>query len=117
MCNSPKCPRANARTCSTDSSTSFKRRRGFSRNSVPAAGENEVVIQVQSASLNPFDWKVRAGHMKDFFPRTFRATLEWDVSGTVEEACAAVTRFKRGDEVYTRLEAGGGYAECAVGGE
>ena len=83
----------------------------------PAPGANEVLIKVQAASVNPFDWKVRAGHMKDFFPLTFPATLGWDVSGTVEEAGAAVTRFKRGDEVYTRLEAGGGYAEYAVADE
>jgi NADPH:quinone reductase-like Zn-dependent oxidoreductase len=83
----------------------------------PAPGPNEVLIKVQAASVNPFDWKVRAGYMKEFFPLTFPATLGWDVSGTVEEAGADVTRFKRGDEVYTRLEAGGGYAEYAVAGE
>jgi NADPH:quinone reductase-like Zn-dependent oxidoreductase len=83
----------------------------------PTPGPNELLIKVEAASVNPFDWKVRAGYMKDFFPLTFPATLGWDVSGTVEEVGAAVTRFKRGDEVYTRLEAGGGYAEYAVADE
>jgi NADPH:quinone reductase-like Zn-dependent oxidoreductase len=83
----------------------------------PAPGANEVLIKVQAASVNPFDWKVRAGYMKDFLPLTFPATLGWDVSGTVEEVGPNVTRFKRGDEVYTRLEAGGGYAEYAVANE
>ena len=83
----------------------------------PTPGPNELLIKVEAASVNPFDWKVRAGYMKQFFPLTFPATLGWDVSGTVEEVGAAVTRFKRGDEVYTRLEAGGGYAEYAVAEE
>lgn len=83
----------------------------------PTPGRNELLIKVEAASVNPFDWKVRAGYMKDFFPLTFPATLGWDVSGTVEEVGPAVTRFKRGDEVYTRLEAGGGYAEYALADE
>ena len=83
----------------------------------PTPGPNELLIKVEAASVNPFDWKVRAGYMKHFLPLTFPATLGWDVSGTVEEVGAAVTRFKRGDEVYTRLEAGGGYAEYAVAEE
>ena len=83
----------------------------------PTPGPDELLIKVHAASVNPFDWKVRAGYMKEFFPLTFPATLGWDVSGTVEEVGADVTRFKRGDEVYTRLEAGGGYAEYAVARE
>lgn len=82
----------------------------------PTPGPNEVLINVQAASVNPVDWKLRAGYMKDVFPLTFPATLGWDVSGTVEEAGADVTRFKRGDEVYALLE-GGAYAEYAAARE
>ena len=82
----------------------------------PKPGPNEVLIKVQAAAVNPIDWKLRAGYMKDFFPLTFPSTLGWDVSGTVEEAGADVTRFKRGDEVYALLE-GGGYAEYAAAKE
>jgi NADPH:quinone reductase-like Zn-dependent oxidoreductase len=82
----------------------------------PTPGANEVLIKVKAASVNPIDWKVRAGHMKDIFPLTFPATLGLDVSGTVEEVGPGAARFKRGDEVYVSLEvgAGGGYAEYAV---
>ena len=82
----------------------------------PTPGPDEVLIKVQAAAVNPIDWKLRAGHMKDIFPVTFPSTLGWDISGTVEEAGADVTRFKRGDEVYALLE-GGGYAEYATANE
>ena len=82
----------------------------------PTPGPNEVLIKVQAASVNPIDWKLRAGYVKDVFPLTFPSTLGWDVSGTVEEAGATVTQFKRGDEVYALLE-GGGYAEYATAKE
>src|SRR6476659_8171362 len=32
----------------------------------PALGANEVLIKVHAASVNPFDWKARAGYMKEF---------------------------------------------------
>jgi NADPH:quinone reductase-like Zn-dependent oxidoreductase len=82
----------------------------------PTPGPNEVLIKVQAASVNPADWKLRAGYMKQPLPLTFPSTLGWDVSGTVEEAGADATQFKRGDEVYALLE-GGGYAEYAVARE
>jgi len=85
----------------------------------PAPGANEVLIKVKAASVNPFDWKVRAGYMKDILPLTFPATLGFDVSGTVEEVGPGAARFKRGDEVYVSLGvgAGGGYAEYVVAKE
>src|SRR5882672_3745318 len=83
----------------------------------PTPGPGELLIKVQAASVNPFDWKVRAGYMKDFVPLNFPATLGWDVSGIVEAVGSAVRRFKHGDEVYARLEAGGGYAEYVVAKE
>src|SRR6266550_2451372 len=64
----------------------------------PAPGANEVLIKVHAASVNPFDWKARAGYVKEFFPLTFPATLGSDVSGTVEEVGPGGARFKRGDK-------------------
>src|SRR5258707_115997 len=84
----------------------------------PTPGANEVLIKVRAASVNPLDWKLRAGHMKDFLPLTLPATLGADVSGTVEEVGPGAARFKRGDEVYASLGLeGGGYAEYAVARE
>ncbi len=84
----------------------------------PAPGANEVLIKVHAASVNPVDWKMRAGYMKDFLPLALPATLGSDVSGTVEEVGPGAARFKRGDEVYASLGLeGGGYAEYAVAKE
>src|SRR5258706_12936828 len=46
----------------------------------PAPGANEVLIKVHAASVNPVDWKMRAGYMKDFLPLSLPATLGSDVS-------------------------------------
>ena len=80
----------------------------------PQAGE--VLVRVHAAGVNPIDWKVRQGHMKDFWPHKFPLILGWDVSGTVEEVGPGVSRFKIGDEVYSVLDVSrdGAYAEYVV---
>ena len=50
----------------------------------PAPGFAEVLIRVHAAGVNPVDWKIRAGYMKDFHPYTFPLILGWDLSGVVE---------------------------------
>jgi NADPH:quinone reductase-like Zn-dependent oxidoreductase len=83
----------------------------------PHAGE--VLIRVHAAGVNPIDWKIREGHMKDFWPHKFPLILGWDVSGTVEAVGpgpAAAGRFKKGDEVYSvpDVSRDGAYAEYIV---
>src|SRR4029079_8039388 len=62
----------------------------------PQAGE--VLVRVQAAGVNPIDWKVREGEMKDFWPHEFPLILGWDLSGVVEKLGTGVSRFKIGDE-------------------
>src|SRR6266478_2639711 len=84
----------------------------------PTPGPDEVLIKVHAAAVNPVDWKMRAGYMKDFLPLSLPATLGSDISGTVEGVGPGAARFKRGDEVYASLGLeGGGYAEYAVAKE
>jgi NADPH:quinone reductase-like Zn-dependent oxidoreductase len=64
----------------------------------PQAGE--VLIGVHAAGVNPIDWKVREGHMKDFWPHKFPLVLGWDSSGVVKGLGEGVSRFRIGDEVY-----------------
>src|SRR6476660_5774388 len=65
----------------------------------PQAGE--VLVRVHAAGVNPIDWNVREGHMKDLWPHKFPLILGWDLSGVVEEFGTGVSRFKIGDEVYS----------------
>lgn len=80
---------------------------------IPAIAEDEVLIQVHAAAVNPVDWKIREGHLQNFLPYELPLILGWDVSGVIEAVGANVTRFKPGDEVYSRpaLERNGAYAE------
>lgn len=67
----------------------------------PAAGE--VLVRVRAAGVNPFDWKVADGVLKDSMEHTFPLILGFDVAGTVERAGAGVEAFGAGDEVYGLL--------------
>ena len=64
---------------------------------VPNAGE--VLVKVKGTSLNPVDWKIRAGYLKDAMPLQLPAILGADVAGEVVALGAGVTRFKLGDKV------------------
>jgi NADPH:quinone reductase-like Zn-dependent oxidoreductase len=80
----------------------------------PAPGPKEVLVRVHAASINPVDWKIRAGYMKEYLPLAFPAILGLDISGVVESVGAEVRTFKAGDAVYAMCDGskgGGGYAE------
>ena len=64
----------------------------------PAAGE--VLVKVHAASVNPIDWKIRAGHLRGFRDYPLPFIPGWDVSGVIESVGVGVTRLKPGDEVY-----------------
>ena len=83
---------------------------------VPSAKPNEVLIRVVAASVNPVDWKIREGYLKEMIAYEMPLTLGWDVSGVVESVGADVTRFKVGDAVYSRpdIKRNGSYAEYVV---
>ncbi|HVQ57514.1 MAG TPA: NADP-dependent oxidoreductase [Solirubrobacterales bacterium] len=59
----------------------------------------EVQVRVHAAGVNPVDFKTRQGGRSKFLgDPPFR--VGWDVSGTVTELGAGVTRFRVGDEVF-----------------
>jgi NADPH:quinone reductase-like Zn-dependent oxidoreductase len=76
----------------------------------PKAGE--VLIKVHYAGVNPVDWKLRAGYLKDYMPIQLPYTPGIDVSGTIEELGPGVTGVKKGEAVFGLVQ--GGYAEYAI---
>jgi NADPH:quinone reductase-like Zn-dependent oxidoreductase len=80
---------------------------------IPTPTENEILIKVKSASVNPVDWKIREGYLQPLLNHTLPLTLGWDVSGEVAAIGENVTNFKIGDAVYSRpnIAKNGSYAE------
>lgn len=66
----------------------------------PSASSGQVLIEVYAASLNPFDYKLRLGYMKEMIPLKFPVIIGGDFSGVVMEIGEGVLDFKVGDEVY-----------------
>lgn len=79
----------------------------------PLLGDNDVLIEVYAAGVNPVDWKIREGLLQDVISYDFPLVLGWDVAGVVAAIGKNVTVFKVGDEVYSRpdIERNGTYAE------
>ena len=78
----------------------------------PQAGKGEVLVRVAAAGLNPIDWKIRSGAMKEFMPVQFPTVLGYDFAGVVRELGEGVTGFAVGDRVFGRTSAC--YAELCV---
>jgi NADPH:quinone reductase-like Zn-dependent oxidoreductase len=82
----------------------------------PVAGRGEVLVKVAAASVNPIDYKRRAGLTKDFYPLQFPGLIGVDMSGTVVEVGPGVEAFTAGDHVFAMAD--NTYAElCVVKGD
>eukprot|EP00271_Cylindrocystis_brebissonii_P006145 TRINITY_DN1874_c0_g3_i1.p1 TRINITY_DN1874_c0_g3~~TRINITY_DN1874_c0_g3_i1.p1 ORF type:complete len:424 (+),score=59.79 TRINITY_DN1874_c0_g3_i1:115-1386(+) len=66
---------------------------------VPAIKENQVLVKVAAAALNPVDFKRRYGNFKAS-DSPFPTTPGYDVAGVVVKAGSQVASLKVGDEVY-----------------
>lgn len=67
---------------------------------LPELAPDQVLIDVQAASVNAFDWKAAEGRFKDSFEYQFPVTIGRDYAGVVAAAGSAVTRVRPGDEVF-----------------
>lgn len=66
----------------------------------PAPKEHQVLVEVFAASINPIDYKIRAGYLKDAVPLKFPVTLGGDFAGKVIEVSEDVSEFVVEDEVF-----------------
>lgn len=66
----------------------------------PVPSDSQVLVKIHAASLNPVDWKIREGYLKDMAPVQFPLTLGGDFAGEIIEVGSEVGEFKTGDEVF-----------------
>ncbi len=83
----------------------------------PGPGPGEVLVKVFASSVNPVDWKLRAGGMRLIFPAKFPKIGGFDVSGVVAHTGPGVSTCRVGDTVYGLLDAfrrNGAHAEYVI---
>ncbi|MGI8624811.1 MAG: alcohol dehydrogenase catalytic domain-containing protein, partial [Solirubrobacteraceae bacterium] len=79
----------------------------------PHAGPGQVRVRVRAVAVNPIDWKIRSGAMRDFMPVELPRIPGSDVAGVVDEVGEGVSGVAVGDEVFGAA-VGAGAAEYAV---
>jgi NADPH:quinone reductase-like Zn-dependent oxidoreductase len=83
----------------------------------PEPKENEALVRVIAAGVNPVDALIRSGKYAKFFGTTLPLIPGYDIAGIVEKTGAKITKLKAGDSIYAFVLWGGGYAEYAVATE
>ncbi len=78
----------------------------------PVPGPGEVLVRVAATSVNPIDYKRRAGLTKDFYPMRFPSLIGVDMAGTVVKIGPEVEGFSVGDQVFAMAD--NTYAELCV---
>jgi len=78
----------------------------------PVPGPGEVLVRVAATSVNPIDYKRRAGQTKDFYPMHFPSLIGVDIAGTVVKLGPGVEGFSIGDHVFAMAD--DTYAELCV---
>ncbi|MCL6462801.1 MAG: NADP-dependent oxidoreductase [Flavobacterium micromati] len=69
----------------------------------PSLKPNDILVKVKAASINPIDYKMVEGKLKDMISLNLPTTIGFDLSGVVMEKGADVNKFEIGDEVYSRV--------------
>jgi len=78
----------------------------------PVPGAGEVLVRVAAASVNPLDYKRRAGLTDDYYPIHFPGLIGVDMAGTVVKIGPQVEGFSVGDQVFSMAD--NTYAELCV---
>lgn len=79
----------------------------------PVIEQNQVLIKVEGAGINPVDWMVREGFLASSGEHQLPLVLGWDAAGKIVEKGEGVTNIELGDEVYVYapISGQGAYAE------
>ncbi len=89
----------------------------FQEVATPAPKDNEILVKIYAASVNPLDWHRMRGkpflvHLGEGLRKPKDPRLGADIAGRVEAIGKNVTQFQPGDEVFGSI-ATGGFAEYA----
>lgn len=68
----------------------------------PDLHNDSVLILVHAASINPIDYILQSGAMKENIPLQFPHVMGFDVSGVITSVGSKVSGFKVGDAVFAR---------------
>jgi alcohol dehydrogenase len=84
----------------------------------PKLSPGKVLVDIKAAGINPVDWKIREGYMKQMIPLQFPSTLGMDFSGIIKQVGEGVSsEYAQGDEVYGQAsitnDGSGAFAEMA----
>src|SRR6476620_2751892 len=80
----------------------------------------KIRVDIKAAGVNPIDWKIREGYMKQMISLQFPSTLGMDFSGIIKEVGKDISmeEYKQGDEVYGQASVTNGgtgaFAEIAL---
>src|SRR6266513_2778331 len=83
----------------------------------PEPKDNEVLVRMIAAGVNPVDALIRSGEYAKFFGTTLPLVPGYVIAGIVEKTGAKVTKLKIGDPIYAYVMWGGGYADYVVATE
>lgn len=83
---------------------------------LPQPQDNQVVVRVAAASINPVDWKIRGGDMKILTGSKFPRAMGSDFAGTVEAVGPKVSDLLPGDAVVgtVPMKASGAFAPMLI---
>ncbi|XP_057501607.1 2-methylene-furan-3-one reductase-like [Actinidia eriantha] len=68
---------------------------------IPVPKQNQLLVQVKAAALNPFDSKIRR---QPIIPMEFPVVPGCDMAGVVVAKGCGVSKFEVGDEVYGNIQ-------------
>ena len=81
----------------------------------PKAQSDQVLVRISASSVNPIDYKLASGVMRQIMPIKFPWIPGGDFSGTVEEVGPGVTGLKKGDTVFGDASGGGSLRRILCG--
>jgi NADPH:quinone reductase-like Zn-dependent oxidoreductase len=81
---------------------------------MPEPGEGQVLVEVEAASINPGEAKIRAGLLHEIWPATFPSGEGSDLAGIVTKVGPGVAGFAPGDEVIGFTDGRASHAEYVI---